>query len=349
MSRSVKKMMEDFFTLLTKHTTINLQDYKSIRLFVTEYEFTAINSGIIHLVSVNFGYGHIASLYFYQNNTYMILPACYDGNEREGLQASDIPNELWLYHIVRNKIVPLEKANDNELLMNVFTEVDVTDVSFESVINYFPCMIGYIVDDVVPDDVTMKESYIRQLCLEMLCKSSSLLSLPFDNDTINAYLGIANTDNVNIPIDNVLRSIISYRWKFCFIDLYRCHERLFMLAWVDEFKSSMQSTLGLKELYKNMKSVYSTEHHEDKNIASLYNLLPDNILDVLKDEERGNAEKIAKYIYTLRNTIVHYQRTEAIIDQMSDVQWNKIIQFLLMAIPYLYDHLAIHIEELPDV
>lgn len=349
MSRSVKKMMEEFFTLLTKHSTINLQDYKSIRLFVTEGEFTAINNGITHLVSVNFGYGYIASLYFYQNNTYMILPACYDGNERDGLQASDIPNELWLYHIVRNKIFPLEKANDNELLMNVFTEVDVSDVFFESVINYFPGMTGYIVDDVVPDDVTMKESYIRQLCLEMLCNSSSLLSLPFDNDTINAYLDIANTDNVNITIDNVLRSIISYRWKFCFIDLYRCHERLFMLAWVDEFKSSMQSTLGLKELYKNMKSVYSTEHHEDKNIASLYNLLPDNILDVLKDEEKGNAEKIAKYIYTLRNTIVHYQRTEAIIDQMSDVQWNKIIQFLLMAIPYLYDHLAIHIEELPDV
>lgn len=349
MSRSVKKMMEEFFTLLTKHSTINLQDYKSIRLFVTEGEFTAINSGITHLVSVNFGYGHIASLYYYLNNTYMILPACYDGNEREGLQASDIPNELWLYHIVKNKIFPLEKANDNELLMNVFTEVDVTDVSFESVINYFPSMIGYIVDDVVPDDVTMKESYIRQLCLEMLSNSSSLLSLPFDNDTINAYLDIANTDNVNIPIDNVLRSIISYRWKFCFIDLYRCHERLFMLAWVDEFKSSMQSTLGLKELYKNMKSVYSTEHHEDKNIASLYNLLPDNILDFLKDEEKGNAEKIAKYIYTLRNTIVHYQRTEAIIDQMSDDQWNKIIQFLLMAIPYLYDHLANHIEELPNV
>ena len=349
MSRSVKKMMEEFFTLLTKHSTINLQDYKSIRLFVTEGEFNAINSGITHLVSVNFGYGHIASLYYYQNNTYMILPACYDGNEREGLQASDIPNELWLYHIVRNKIIPLEKANDNELLMNVFTEVDVIDVSFESVINYFPSMIGYIVDDVVPDDVTMKESYIRQLCLEMLCKSSSLLSLPFDNDTINAYLDIANTDNVNIPIDNVSRSIISYRWKFCFIDLYRCHERLFMLAWVDEFKSSMQSTLGLKELYINMKSVYSTEHHEDKNIASLYNLLADNILDVLKDEEKKNVEKIAKYIYTLRNTIVHYQKTETTIDQMSEVQWNKIIRFLLLAIPYLYDHLAKHIEELPDV
>lgn len=349
MSRSIKKMMEDFFTLLTKHANINLQDYKSIRLFVTEDEFIAINSGITHLVSVNFGYGHIASLYYYQNNTYMILPACYDGNEREGLQTCDIPNELWLYHIVRNKIFPSEKANDNELLMNVFTEVDVTDVSFESVINYFPGMTGYIVDDVVPDDVTKKESYIRRLCLELLCKTSSLLFLPFGNDTINAYLDIANTENVNIPIDNVLRSIISYRWKFCFIDLYRCHERLFMLAWVDEFKSSMKSSLGLQELYKNMKGVYSTEHHEDKNIVSLYNLLPDNILNVLKDEEKGNAGKIAKYIYTLRNTIVHYQRTEATIDQMSDVQWNKIIRFLLMSIPYLYDHLAKHIEELPDV
>lgn len=66
-----------------------------------------------------------------------------------------------------------------------------------------------------------------------------------------------------------------------------------MLAWVDEFMSLMQSTLELKNLYINMKSVYSTEHHEDKNIASLYNMLPDNILNVLKDEKKENAEKIA--------------------------------------------------------
>ena len=66
-----------------------------------------------------------------------------------------------------------------------------------------------------------------------------------------------------------------------------------MLAWVDEFKSLMQSTLELKNLYINMKSVYSTEHQEDKNIASLYNMLPDNILNVLKDEKKENAEKIA--------------------------------------------------------
>lgn len=349
MSRSINKIMSEFFALLTKCSKINHQDYKSIRLFVTEEEFAAISSGIIHLVSINFGNGHIASLYSYQNKTFLILPACYDGNEREGLQACDLPNEIWLYHVVENKIIPLEKANDNELLMNVFTEIDVTDVSFDSVINYFPGMIGFIVNDILPDDITKKESFLRQLCLEMFCKTPSLFSLPFDNHTINAYLDIANTDNVDIPIDNVLRSIISYRWKFCFIDLYRCHERLFMLAWVDEFKSSMKSTLELQELYDKMRRVYRTEHHEDKNIVSLYKLLPVNILNTLKDKEDRNAEKIAKEIYKLRNTIVHYQRTEKELDQISDFQWNKIIRFLLMAIPYLYNHFAKHIEELPYV
>ena len=122
-----------------------------------------------------------------------------------------------------------------------------------------------------------------------------------------------------------------------------------MLAWVDEFKSSMQSTLGLQELYKNMKHVYSTEHHEDKNIASLYKLLPDDILGVLTDGEIVNAEKVAKRIYTLRNKIVHFQRTDEEIDGMSDSEWNRIIRFLLIAIPYLYNHFAKHMEELPNV
>lgn len=110
MARLVKNIMNEFFTLLTKRSNINLQDYKSIRLFVTEKEFAGISGDISSLVSVNFGYSHIASLYSYQNKTYLILPFCYDGNEREGLQACDIPNEIWLFHIVRNKIIPLEKA-----------------------------------------------------------------------------------------------------------------------------------------------------------------------------------------------------------------------------------------------
>ena len=349
MAQTIREIMSEFFSLLTKRSNINLQDYKSIRLFLAENEFDAICRGITHLVSVNFGYGHIASLYLYQDKTYMILPDCYDKNEREGLQACDVLNELWLYHVVKNKIMPLEIANDDELLMNVFTETDVKDVYFESVIKYVPGMTGYIVGDVVPDDLAKKESYIRHLCLELLCNTSFLLFIPFEDNTMNAYLDIANIDNVKIPIDNVLRSMINYGWKFCFIDLYRCHERLFMLAWVDEFKSSMQSTLGLQELYKNMKHVYSTEHHEDKNIASLYKLLPDDILGVLTDGEIVNAEKVAKRIYTLRNKIVHFQRTDEEIDGMSDSEWNRIIRFLLIAIPYLYNHFAKHMEELPNV
>ena len=37
------------------------------------------------------------------------------------------------------------------------------------------------------------------------------------------------------------------------------------------------------------------------------------------------------------------------IDGMSDSEWNRIIRFLLIAIPYLYNHFAKHMEELPNV
>lgn len=349
MARTMANIQNDFFALLTSRTNIDLDFYKSIRIYVTNNEFDALVSDIVHLKSVNFGYYYVASLYSYQGYIYLILPSCFEGNDREGLGGCDVPNEIWLYHIVHNRIMPLEKACEDDLLMNVFTENNVKDIPFETVIDYFPKLTAYHVDDIVLTDTPLFDYYLRQLCLEMLCKSSSSLFLPFEEDTLKSYLGIANAIDVNIPIDNVLRSIISYSWKFCFIDLYRCHERLFMLAWVDEFKSSMQSTLGLQELYENMKRVYSTEHHEDKNIASLYNSLPDEILNIQRGKEEENATSIAKSIYRLRNTIVRYQKSDDKIDSMSDSEWNKIIQFLLMSIPYLYSHLAKHIEELPDV
>ena len=174
-----------------------------------------------------------------------------------------------------------------------------------------------------------------------------ILLLPYDQKTLNAFETVANLEDDSIPLDNVLRSLTSYHWKFCFIDLYRCHERLFLLAWVDEFQKTMQSQLSLQDLYKSMRRRYQTEHHEDQNIVSLYRMLPQEVLDILDGQQ--NVKTKSEYIYKIRNKIVHYQRTDDEIENISDEEWNKTILFLLSCLPHLYNQLATHIMELPDI
>ena len=52
MTRTMANIQNDFFALLTSRTNIDLDFYKSIRIYVTNNEFDALVSDIVHLKSV---------------------------------------------------------------------------------------------------------------------------------------------------------------------------------------------------------------------------------------------------------------------------------------------------------
>ena len=109
----------------------------------------------------------------------------------------------------------------------------------------------------------------------------------------------------------------------------------------------MNSGLSLADLHGKMKVRYQTEHHERENMQSLYNFLPQTILDSLTSAD--TTIKKANYIYELRNKIVHYQRTDFEVDSKPDSEWNIIVSFVLKTIPFLYNKFNQHITELPDL
>lgn len=347
MNRNIKNIQSKLFSLLTIHTDIDIKSYTNAHVFVTEEEYEALRKDVFPKATIRYGRGQIASIYEYKSINYLIVHNDYENTSLPILSAVDDIKEIGYVYIVENSISPLDSATRQELEENIFIDENVKDILWERISKYFPGYSLFKINDVVPSNSDEIHIYLKRLCIALVCETREIHQLPYDQDTIAAFMDIANSTDNNIPYDNILRSLLSYHWKFCFIDLYRCQERLLLLAWVEEFKASMNSGLTLVDLHKKMKTRYSTEHHERDNIRYLYDFLPETTLDILTAED--TPFKKADYIYKLRNKIVHFQRTDEDIESIPDSDWNMIIRFVLKTIPFLYNRFNQHIIELPDI
>ena len=173
-----------------------------------------------------------------------------------------------------------------------------------------------------------------------------MLILGFEVPTLQKYVEIFDSGDQNISIDNLLHSLGSNYWKFCFVDIYRCIERLFVLAWVHNYKTTMQSSLTPNQIHDALKNRFRIEKHEKENIEYLFTLLDPATRALLTPASGGmNPDN---YIYELRNKIVHYQKTETEIDGIDAGKWNVIVRFLLASILELYPQFSGYITDLPN-
>lgn len=346
MNRNIKNdLQKKLFSLLSKETGINVNNYPNARIYLTREEYNALQHDVLPKATLCFGRNQIASIYKYKGLNYLIVPNVYENVSLTSLSLVDDIKEISFVYIVSNSISPSESATEAELEEHIFIDENVEDIQWEEITPFFPKFSLFQINDSVLDNEL--PLYLKRMCIAFVCETKEMQQLPYDSDTIAAFVDIANSTDVNIPYDNILRSLLSYHWKFCFIDLYRCQERLLLLAWVEEFKNSMNSGLSLSDLHGKMKDRYKTEHHERENMQSLYNFLPQTILDSLTSAD--TTIKKANYIYDLRNKIVHYQRTDFEVDSKPDSEWNMIVSFVLKTIPFLYNKFSQHITELPDL
>lgn len=347
MNRHIKKIEEELFNLLVTHTEINPAEYPKAHIFVTKEEFATLQTDVISLVTFKFCQEQTASIYELDGTKYLILPGEYNSIILDSLTAIEERKEITYVYIVDNNINALDNANEDELLEYVFIDKTTKDIDWDVVRRFFPSFSLFKIEDALPRTKEGLELYLKRICLAAVCQTPSMHMLPFSKEVISGYEAIANSDNDDIPYDNILHSILSYQWKFCFIDLYRCQENLLLWAWVDNFKKTMKSTLELANLYSSMKNTYPTEHHEKENMISLYSLLPEDILS--KMTKGTTSKEKSKKIYELRNKIVHYQKSDKEVESKKESEWNMIVDFLLKSIPALYKSLESHIKEIPDI
>ena len=343
---TVKEIQMTVFDKLSEGTDIKLENYSKIRVFLTEEEYDRL-AREVHLLSTYLFSRNLCFVLLEEGGKYYFVTFGLD-KELISKILKPVENviEITLTAIEKSGVERIPTVSEALLLEKVFISKETENVQWESIEEFFPEIQTYQVLDSVGTTKEDQSFYLKRLTLFAMCYHPELLILGFEGSTLQKYVETFDSGDQNLPIDNLLHSLGSNYWKFCFVDIYRCIERLFVLAWVHNYKTTMQSSLAANQVHDALKNRFHIEKHEKENIEYLFTLLDPATLTFLTPVSGGMNP--SNYIYDLRNKIVHYQKNETEIDTIDAVKWNVIVRFLLSAILELYPKFSVYIAALPN-
>lgn len=346
---SVKVMVKTILGKVARNVDISEGLIDTHRIFLDEEQYDLWNTDCILKSVLTLTNSNCFAIYE-SRGVYFLLVSELDSITSDKFEECDDNNVFSLDFIKSSGLQRSVHINKEYLLENVFigNGVDLQNVQPENVFECFPEIRTYRFKEAVDLDDEKRSYDLKVIAYYALCQSKSTLVLPFEEATITDFIDIANGSNDNYPIDYLIRSLTSNSWKTSFLDIYRCIERLYPLAFLDAYRRRLSSSLSPTQTRDILKDIQRGrfESYEDANIKHLIELLPPDIISLM--DGIVNGETLYQWVYKRRNESVHFQREKKPVDGLSDADWNIFIQFLLKAILFLYNDLDEYLIALPD-
>ena len=274
----------------------------------------------------------------YENEDYLVLVNHNDDKFRIPNfldNTTDINSGCWAC-IISDLDISLKKNIDISRLEEVFgfawntNSRGFKEIRFDESVD--GSVDGFKFKDFFPDitlykiiaKFTQKEE-LSQIIGSILVNGDTYRLLPYTQNVIQKFKDIFDNGSKNIPFENLLASYVASEFKFAYLDLYRCMERLQPLYFFSGFYK--QLSLNNKSLLEFCEEFYNTT----KLNPSLENSL-EILLDSLPTKINTN-----KNLYKIRNQIVHLRPNQSNDLIPSGIQeWNELILNVLTIIQELY-------------
>jgi len=281
----------------------------------------------------------------FNDSNYLIL-VDHDNSDREFripeyLEEVDINSGAWVA-IIKELDLPLRKNVDEnlkELLGNDWEEDNFPRkrIIFNQKMGSPEFSLADLFCEISLYKITSKFTQanslyqLYQLTGCILVKGASYRLLPYSDDVIKKFEDIFENGNKYIPFDNILVSYVASDFKFAYLDLYRCIEKLESLYFLSDLyrKLSLQNT-SLLDFCKNIDEFIGLHR-----LRSHKSLLENLFLSTGKTPKE--SEKEAEKLYKTRNIIAHLSPNQANELPQDASGWNEYIYDILCLIKTLYN------------
>ncbi len=265
------------------------------------------------------------------------------------LEPVDSYDGFWVSVISGFKVLPLRGFDDEyyELYNNVLAfneDVEprkVLSIDLSDIKNFFPEVKVYLVLDEVPHKNFDAKNYLARLIGISIARNGAN-PIEFEDETIKEYELTFLDNNINIPFHLVLYSYLASHYKHCFLELYRCIEKLYPVAALKKLQESVGlQTLCSFELAGIIEDTISWRPNEESSLELLLSEADSRVISEFRktQSEVGGQykdSKTSKFIYRIRNSNVHFRSALEELD-FNDEQWNTLLRSMLKLIADLYD------------
>ena len=211
-------------------------------------------------------------------------------------------------------------------------KLDNSDFSLQDI---FPNIDIYKIDRFNQQSKFRNTSSLSRLTGLLLVESKKYYLLPYSQDVLARFKDLFENDQLKLLFENVLVSYAASDYKFCYLDLYRCIERVQPLLFFQDFYTELKSSSSgfnktLEEFCMDFYDKTKLQPKLDISLERLVQPIMNNFTPKYRKITSGN-------LYNLRNQIVHLRpgQTNSLIPDNDD-DWNKLIEDMLQIIKEIY-------------
>lgn len=299
MSRSIKKANEYIFGLLAEfvqsknvNISISTDDERRIQLknkdeqeWLEKLKITIKNQEIILPTFRTAWFEFKLDKYFVTiGSTTQLL------TQLEIIQEEELNGGMITALIFELKIPVKQSANPVEVINEIFYTPEEKTTKYElyefsAVSKFFEPIFVYRIQDDCPfidsDGNNKTNVSILKLSGFYITKNPQIMSLKFDEATILIFERLFLEGAKNIPFDNLVFSLVSVYWRYSFLDVYRCIERLFSISFLEEFHNDLaREKLSLLDFSAQIEEYIGWKPKENEAINKL---IANSPKDSLKD------------------------------------------------------------------
>jgi len=154
------------------------------------------------------------------------------------------------------------------------------------------------------------------LATELLSMVGDLRSLIVDREFSNAVHQLLQYPSIDA--EKLFLTLTSTRWRYAFLELYRCIEAVLFLPWILDLRLALPATCTLRDGYSKIRSTLGWRENKAESIQRLFDKLEGD--PALVDAEIGvnqfidlvNTEDfkrrwVGRRINKIRNMLVHHE------------------------------------------
>lgn len=236
----------------------------------------------------------------------------------------------------------LPEINELDLHENVFipNTSDYAGHSWEALAPFFQKLS---VIAITPNGPFDNEGAIERVALLFGACVPSIRTLSLDKATLDACSELSLDIHSEVPALLLSHALAAVRWEHCFLEVYRCIERLLSLPSMIALKSDLGISQTAIELSASLERVIGWRRTEEPGLIALFEGCETacknfhrQLIELVPALHRDYSTKtVAGYIYKLRNAIVHY-RPATDLPNLPETAWRLLVNFLVEIVVILY-------------
>lgn len=214
--------------------------------------------------------------------------------------------------------------------------------NFEDLLPFLPPIFAFE----IPSGSPFKHVDVYRVGCYLLLMDKVAISLPFEDLTTETVLKLVLEEEGVLTFENIFYALSSANWRHSYLEFYRCIERLYPIKFLSNLYNELSVSVGFLDFASKIESVTGWKPKEDDAIETLLEDITQDISDMYSEFLKTTTENpnvlIHRYLYKLRNAIVHFRAIHQNVT-LSDIQWNHLIRLNSDIIRHFYKYYKIQL------